>query len=275
MVVGTVRDVEKVLQSNVELISQVLKPIGAFKIFLVESDSRDGTIDELKKLENVMPNFHFVSLGVIKNRVPDRIERLIYCRNIYVQKIRELNSFESIDFVIVVDLDIRQNKLKTEAIEESLESSMDWFGIFANQSKRYYDIAALRHEKWSPKSAFEEFDWYQQFMSKRKAQTLAMYRKMLHIPSSYSPIEVNSAFGGFAIYKSDAFLRFDYTRTEADSSYDIDHVIFNRRIREIQGRLFINPRLINFAWNEHSRGSIFVLRIMQSVIYRIRRLIHR
>jgi hypothetical protein len=59
---------------------------------------------------------------------------------------------------------------------------------------------------------------------------------MIRIPREYGLISVDSAFGGFAIYKTRDFMFHDYTRFPRDSHSDIDHVIFNRRIIESGGQ---------------------------------------
>jgi hypothetical protein len=252
LVVGTVRNVAFVLEREVKRISELLSPLGSYRIHIVESDSTDGTKNVLESLKARFDFFSFTSLGDLRDKFPDRIERLIHCRNEYIKEIRENKEFRLSEFTIVIDLDNKNSLLQTENIKMSLNRDVDYAGLFANQAGRYYDILALRHPIWSPKSVTEELVWYQNFLSKSVAKEVSIFRRMVKIPKHTSLIPVESAFGGFAIYKTSWLLKFDYSREFKDQKEDIDHVILNRKIRNSGGLLFIDPQLLNFKWNSHS-----------------------
>ena len=253
LVVGTVRNVALVLEREVKRISELLSPLGSYRIHVVESDSTDGTRKVLDNLKARFDFFTFTSLGDLRDKFPDRIERLIYCRNEYIKEIRENKEFRLSEFTIVIDLDNKNSLLQTENIKISLSREVHWAGLFANQGGRYYDILALRHPIWSPKSVTEELSWYQNFLSKSVAKEVSIFRRMVKIPKHSSLIPVESAFGGFAIYKTSWLLKFNYSRGGVkDQQEDIDHVILNRKIRNSGGLLFIDPQLLNLKWNSHS-----------------------
>jgi hypothetical protein len=56
---------------------------------VIESDSKDNTIKILNNIKNKKNNISYVSLGKIDSILPNRIQRLAFCRNVYVKEIRE------------------------------------------------------------------------------------------------------------------------------------------------------------------------------------------
>jgi len=269
MVVGAIRNGERVISKEIKNILNVLKPLGDVYFYVVESDSQDSTVTVLQDMSSTVENFDFVSLGNLEREIPNRIERLIFCRNVYLDKIKTDPKYKDVDFVIVADLDGVNNKLSTSAIETSINLNTDWAGLFANQSHRYYDLLALRHEYWCPHNVFEEYLWLKNFMPPGRAKSLAIYRRMIKIQRNFPLIPVMSAFGGFAIYKRQYFVSSSYSREERDNPSDIDHVILNRRIIENGGSLFINPRLINASWTFHSLSSHTLFRFAAKLKKRV------
>lgn len=273
---GTVRNVEKSLLKKLAKMQQVLNNLGSVKFLLIESDSEDNTINVLEKAALSNENFAYRSLGNLKLKFPDRIERLIHCRNTYHAEIVSSQNYSFCDFVIVVDLDNSLHKLTTESVRKSILRSEPWAALFSNQSHKYYDLLALRHPYWCPSNVFEEYLWLRKFMSARKAKASTIFSRMIKIPKTQPLIPVDSAFGGFAIYKMKYFLTGSYLRTKVDSPSDIDHVIFNRRILEAGGKLFIDPQLINTSWTTHSLSSHFWFRSaakLKSKLFRFFRMV--
>jgi len=259
-VVGTVRNVSRQLEKEIKVLKQALEPIGDVAFFVVESDSLDATKRTLDLLVEKYKNFTYKSLGDLEPSIPDRIERLIFCRNVYVQEIRKSKHLSQSDFVIVVDLDGINKKLKAESVKLSLSRKENWDVICANQTRKYYDLLALRHKFWCPQNVFDEYYWLRGVLTWKKAKKYTIYNKMIRIPREYGLISVDSAFGGFAIYKTRHFMFHDYTRLPRDSHSDIDHVIFNRRIIESGGNIFIDSQLINAHWTKHSLSSFPMFR---------------
>jgi hypothetical protein len=70
---------------------------------------------------------------------------------------------------------------------------------------------------------------------------------MITIPEDSDWIEVDSAFGGFAIYR-----RSSLADTAAYEGVECEHVTFHDHIRRNGGRIFINPKLINGVESGHS-----------------------
>ena len=87
---GIARDVAKILPRELSRIEKKLKKIFELVTFLViESDSKDNTTKVLNDIKNGRNNFDYKSLGKIESILPNRIQRLAFCRNVYVKEIRE------------------------------------------------------------------------------------------------------------------------------------------------------------------------------------------
>ena len=88
LVVGTVSNSTSNLQKDLNRINKSFKNIGNLHFFIVESDSKNNTTQVLQNLSKIL-NLKFVTLGNLKKTFPERIERLRFCRNIYVEEIRK------------------------------------------------------------------------------------------------------------------------------------------------------------------------------------------
>lgn len=251
-IVGTIRNSARNLRSEVARYQGIFSQLGEVNFFLVESDSKDKTTDVLLELAKKYTNFRFVSLGNLENRYPSRVERITHCRNAYVSEIRKSPTLRSADFTIVADLDNKSRLLTARNIEVSLNRNIQWSALFANQKHKYYDIYALRHPIWCPNDIREEIAWYKKYFPNYSAKDLATFKKMIKIPTDSDPIPVDSAFGGLGIYRTESFLKFDYTPTNSNSHEISEHVVLNRKIVEGGGKIYIDPQLLNFGWIHHS-----------------------
>ena len=263
---GTVRNVESNIYQEVYFFQKILSSIGLCRILLIESDSNDGTVLVLKKLTEELSNFQFISFGNLSAKIPNRIERLNFCRNQYLKKIKSDKNLRNSDFICIADFDEMNQKLSSEKIKNVLNYKFKWDGIFANQLKNYYDILALRHPYWSPNNAWDEFAWYSKYTNVKNTKQRSVYNRMVRLKRDVGPIQVESAFGGFAIYKSGTLLKYNYTRTASNEPGDIDHVIINKKIVNGGGKLFIDPKLINAKWNIHSFSSSYLNRSFRLIV---------
>ena len=141
-VVGLARNVEQTLKFEVTRLNAILSELfDEVTFFVVESDSVDKTRDILEEIAFQSNHFHFTSLGKVENVIPNRVARLAYCRNVYVDWLRKENKDTTI---MVIDFDIQNSKLSSSAIAKAIGDLPGAAAIFANQSGRYFDIYALR-----------------------------------------------------------------------------------------------------------------------------------
>jgi hypothetical protein len=206
---------------------------------------------KLKELKSVYTNLDFVTLGNLEQKIPNRIERISYCRNQYLEALKT-EKYSTVEYLVVSDLDGVNSLLNSSAVE-SCWIRDDWAAVTANQSAPYYDIYALRHPTWSPNDCWEfERQLRQQGKDLDSAREIAVYSRQIVIRIDDKWIEVGSAFGGLGIYKVKFLKDCLYSPTNQSGSVVCEHVALSQQIQANGGNIYINPRLINSAWNPHN-----------------------
>ena len=278
-IVGLARDLEHSLAKNLQVIVSAFSVYRIERIIIVESDSSDNTVKELESLRSTYSNLIYISKGELANTISNRIDRIRFCRNIYVEEMRKLNLESS--YIVVADLDGINNKLKGKNIEKCFKN-LEWDAIFPNQLLGYYDILALRHEFWSSNNCMEELSWRQSLISINqnrhwlvrwiftfyefdKARKLSIYSKMIKINKKLPRIRVQSAFGGIGIYKKDVFMNYDYT-AEAESN-GCEHVDLHLKMYNANMKLYIEPSFINSYINTYNINRFMFIRMLRQIVW--------
>ena len=286
-IVGTISNVENELENDLKQLVTALADLNVSNIFLVESDSTDNTSILLGKLTKKHSNLSYAKLGNLRDKIPNRIERIRLCRNYYVQWIRENYKTNLWDYVVVVDLDGMNKKIKSAGINSCFLSTISWDVVFANQKYGYYDIYALRHPIWMPYDCFRVLNivkkklelWLlarpiRSFLFKRiyfdQLRRKFIYDKMIKIPMNANWIQVRSAFGGLAIYRTELFLKNDYSVIFDRGYIRSEHIDFHEKCIKNDYKLFINPKLINSAWNEYNINKNIIVRQSRSIFYELK-----
>jgi len=252
LIVGLVRNCEKKIENSLFKIEESLKKALSIRFYIIESDSNDNTLSILSKISNKKNNFTYVSLGCLKTKYPKRTQRLAYCRNYYLDYINYNSENEKIDYVVVADLDGVNDGISSNAIE-SCWNRIDWDVCTANQHGPYYDVWTLRHSTWSPNDCSNQFNFLRsKGVNLFRSSLYSLYSRMIVLSPSENWIEVDSSFGGFAIYKKKILLNTKYVGLNDEGEEISDHVSVNKQIRSAGGRIFINPTLINSGVVEHS-----------------------
>ena len=244
LLVGTVSNVAKTIEKELRVVLKALSVFDFVQVFLVESDSTDETVKILEKIASNNNNFKFIAMGKLKDKYPHRIARIAYCRNIYIKYIRDNNTISKWDYVAVADLDGMNFKLKKKGIQSCFETNIDWDGIMANQRFGYYDLYALRAIGWVEGDCFQELEivkknttppkqsrykclnFFRNFRHFDKLRELVIYDRMKVLTKESGFIRVKSAFGGFAIYKSNVFFKNDYNSKNEDKIIS-EQVVFH------------------------------------------------
>ena len=266
LVAGLARNVEAVLHQEVFRLETTTRTYyDEVDFHIVESDSSDHTGKTLELVSSKIRGFSFERLGNLQREIPDRINRLRYCRNRYIDFYRA--SRKPYSEVLVVDFDIQNRRFKPSVLKRVLDEDLTWDVIFANQTGRYFDIYALRERTWCPRDCMVEIDeMVKAGISRTSAKEIAIWGRMRKISRNSKVIEVDSAFGGMAIYKSWIFDEFDYSiESTPITPIESEHVAFHYKAKNAGGRLFIHPRLTNFAWNPHNLASFKVLRKLDQI----------
>lgn len=251
VVVGCVRNGAKTVRRAVETLARATAGFANVQFLVVESDSTDSTLAELQKLRQESDRFDFLSLGALAERVPARTERIAHCRNRYLAELRTSARYASADYVMVADLDGVNSDLRREAVENCWSASVPWDVVTANQRDAYYDIWALRHADWCPVDCHDQYSRLRAMFGHPRALAIAIHSRMARLSPRAAWIEVDSAFGGLAIYRREALLTGNYSGVENGHSV-CEHVPLHAQLRAKGLRIFINPALINAHRTDHS-----------------------
>lgn len=256
LVVGLARNCESSIENDIKKINNAFSNSNLVKWLVIESDSSDKTLKILQQLKKDI-NMDYCSLGKLSDKYPLRTERIAICRNEYIKQIRSNTIYDEVDYVVVADLDGVNINLESSSVEHCWNLDEEWDACFANQSGPYYDIWALRHSLWSPNDCYlyEKYlksNGYKDFLSRY----LAVYSKMITLPTDSKPIKVDSAFGGLGIYTKEFFNEGSYVGVDSNNNEICEHVSFHID-RANNTNLIIIPSLINSGLNEHSRQAKF------------------
>lgn len=256
VIVGIVKDVANSIHDDFLRLTDATSIFSGVKWFLVESNSIDNSLLALDEIKKENSNFDYVSIGNSNSSSESRTIGMGIARNRYLQELRENINYNDAEYIIVADFNNLNNLISEKSIASCFERS-DWDACFANQTKRYYDIWALRHPLWSPNDCWEQLNFLRKYW---KFPELALYAsvqsRMIHIPADSEWIEVDSAFGGFAIYKRNVLLSAQYSGTTNEGAPICEHVPFNLALSHFGYRLFVNPALINTGLTDHTENTL-------------------
>ena len=267
---GCARDCGKYLPQALENIKFYSSLFKESYTIIVENGSKDNTKEILRN--NKKKNNHFLFRDDL-NSLSYRGQRLEFSRNLIIETIKSNSELKSCDIFIMLDLD-DMGIYRTD--EKDITNSLNFLfshekngAVFANQLGTYYDMWALRDEKYCKndfwvdvlkllikyKKAKENFS-NEHFA---KVEKEFIEKKTFSFERKHSPIPVQSAFGGFGIYKMKYVLinKNKYIGTQSIELISADqkkinikyqkceHVNFNQGLVEQGLKLYILPYLIN------------------------------
>jgi len=245
-IIGLARNAAAGLAQSVAKLAAALSGSARVHWMVIESDSSDHTVAVLKQLVEQQSNFAFQSLGRLDSSHPSRTQRIAHCRNVgldWLESIRDAGS--PVTHALMADLDGVNDGLTREALA-TCWSRGDWDACTANQAGSYYDLWALRHPQWCPADCWKEADFLTEHgVPRDRAKMAAVYTRMIRIPPDSAWLEVDSAFGGLAVYRAEALHGLRYTGLAADGTDLCEHVPLHQGLRARGGRIFINPKLLN------------------------------
>lgn len=231
--VGLARNIAGTLPVSIQRIQETAQHFADWKAFVVENDSTDGTKDILQRwamddplhvivqtIDNGRPHLHGFELA--------RTEAMADYRN----RCRELvqKHYPEADYVIVVDLDA-WGGWSVHGVMNGMgwHSKMPKAGCMASTSLFKHQATLIdgrppwaHYDNW----AYRWLGW---------TSRIGPWFTFWLPPPGAPPIEVNSAFGGLAIYKTQPYLEAEY------SGEDCEHVPFHRRMKEKGWSIHLNP----------------------------------
>lgn len=246
LITGLARDCEKQIDASILALSNAFSAARSLAFLVIESDSSDKTIARLDNLSKKIANFEYLALGNLRQQRAKRTDRIAYCRNAYINIIASDPTYADYDYVVIADLDGVNNVLRADAVQSCWTSGEEWDVCCANQMGPYYDIWALRHPLWSPCDCWEQSRFLHTNGAGRFAAIYSsVYSRMLTIAPFSAWIDVDSAFGGCAIYTRAAITDVTYVGITATGYEVCEHVEVNRQIKRKGGRIVINPAFVN------------------------------
>lgn len=246
VVVGTVRNCGSTIIPEYERLEKALAVFKETQYCIIESDSKDDTIHKLESLKRDNSNINYQSFGKLSTKIPKRTERIAYCRNRYLDELKNNEKYKNTEYVMVTDLDGVNDLISKEAVLSCWEFD-GWDVCTANQEGVYYDVYALRHPVLFP------INWNIQYqflinelgIGSIEAKNISLYSKMFTISKSCKPIIVESAFGGMAIYKREILQDVKYIGLDESGDEICEHVALHDQMRKSGYKIYINPKLIN------------------------------
>ncbi|MBU3635951.1 hypothetical protein ICN35_10825 [Polynucleobacter sp. es-GGE-1] len=245
LLAGPVRNVASIIEDEALLLRRSLSDFNEVFTLIVESDSTDDTISVLEKIKSSEQNFDFVSFGNLSKTYRKRTERIAKARNEVINQVKNNPRYKHIDFIAMADMDGMNPLLSANKIKQCWTVTEDWDVVTANQVEAYYDVWTLRHPDWSPGDCWAQKDRLQDLIGEPAAINLAITAKQSPLHPSLGMIQVDSAFGGFGIYKRSAFLAGQYAGLDKNGNEVSDHVPFHHQLREKNYRIYINCALLN------------------------------
>ncbi len=257
LVCGVVRDCARTIAKDLARLREATAWVSKLQCLVVESDSDDATMAVLQQLAAAWPGLQVVTLGRLRERLPERTDRIAHARNTCLELLERDARYADVDHVLMADLDGMCTDLCADALRSCWQLDVPWSVCTANQGDCYYDIWALRHPQWCPGDTGVEQAALAPLMGKSAAKNLALLARMVHISPDTPPIEVDSAFGGLAIYRRAAVEGLRYDSRDAEGRPACEHVALHLAMRSRGERIFINPRLINAKRTWHARRKGF------------------
>ena len=265
LVVGIVKNCQNTIAKDIERLKSSIPKYKSLEFLIIESDSSDQTILELSKLSTKIDNFKFISLGKLSDKLPSRTQRLAFCRNVYVEEIEK--NYKDVSYVIISDLDDINKELNINSITSCFNKS-GWDMCSANQNGPYFDIWALRHDLWNPVDPYKQLSFFKSFSNSIINKYANIYSKMIKIPINNDWIQVESSFGGIAIYKRHCFdFGARYIGLDKLGNELCEHISFHKELVKMNLKLFINPMFINAALTEHSKVKTW--RILYLIFFKL------
>ncbi len=235
-------------------------------VFL-ENDSVDNTRNLLTQFDLKHSRGVVRSIARLDAEINLRTERLASLRNRCLEEIFVSPQLSEFDYLIIMDLDAVNENIDDERVLELIDvSNPDWTAVFANQSERYYDIWALRHPTWSPDDCWKRVRERPTDMSRDDAIDVFLKQRRIKLEPERGFVEVQSAFGGFGIYKLQALHGCRYVGIDDKGEEICEHVSFHKDLTDKGAKLYIDATLINGRGNHrHNAGMALMTKAKRKV----------
>jgi hypothetical protein len=227
--------------------------VDAAFVFAV-SDSTDGSGAILRHWLADGRRGEVIDLGCLADRLPRRTERIAHARNRCLDAVRG-SEWSAYDHLVVADLDdVLAAPVNPEGFAQAarwLDRAEERMAVLANAQPRYYDVWALRHDRWCPLDCWHPIWGRPEQATFEAAKFREVFTRQIRIPADLPPVAVRSAFGGLGLYRLSPALAACYCGLDAAGRDVSEHVAFNEAIGRAGGRLYIFPALQVHAPPDH------------------------
>ncbi len=261
MIIGVARNCAEGLIATLPRLSRLASTFRSANFVIAANDLTDATGEILRDWARMRDDLRLIAFDGLVDNVPKRTARLATIRNLCRSYLHHDECDRpSHDFLVVADLDgVNANLVDDPEFSAVIDNApSDWGALFANQRQLYYDIWALRHPVWSPDDCWGQVAKasrrrFNRKSAEKEALDRHVYGRQIHIAPHDAPIPVDSAFGGFGIYRSSLLKGALYRGLTPSGEEVCEHVYFNAAIRSNGGALYIAPGLLNDTPSEHIR----------------------
>ena len=307
-VVGLARNSERTLPSVLEQVEVLCTLFAACRAYFAEGDSGDAsrailqnwagksaynrTVVDVSGLQGLTE-----TTGPQAGRGMPREGRIAMARNIIISELNAAaaateDSTNKVDYVIVIDSDVLGWDLRGIAHTFSLLQGRGSGGVVSNtwdvmcsygiyREGVYRDTYAFRtadintnhhwagsdHADYNVSSADHDRNRLRHQHDTARVRALVWQQ---HQEQEQRPHEVESCFGGLAIYRHAQFTgcRYGHRHTSPPHMLDCEHVIFNKCLRDRYGaRIYTNPRMR--LWYGHS--GFFDVKLVASTLFNVQK----
>jgi hypothetical protein len=224
------RDVQEYLPDTIGMIEKLGKLIKDYTVIVYENDSKDATLDMLKRWRTLNDRVHIISETLNYEKFPqikslDRTNRLAYCRNKYLSLVKE--KYSSYDVMTVADADMLGWCYRGVANTFSYGlDSWDMIGSYGVWFRN--NIIPVHFDSW----AYREMG--------RTVRHEDKYVNDMKFYRGAPLIRLQSCFGGLGFYNVKSMLP-----TINYHGYDCEHVCLHQEmIKHGKDKIFLNPSQI-------------------------------
>lgn len=262
---GIARNVGECLERNILCLHQCGSLFKDYQIFIYENDSEDQTVEILKLNES--DHFKYLSehrddqnyRKDLDNGVDtwhsNRCKILAECRNKYLEYFKNSNY----DYICVLDLDLK-GSWSLDGFKHAffILNSDDSLGCVSAYGVLSDSTGNLLLED-NPKEQYIMYDSFA-YRPKDWKGSIHLIRTPVfnrnYFERGDEPVEVESNFGGMAIYKRDAIINCSYGSKEwKEGHVDPDHVVLNRQMKENNWKIVLDPSfIVSYSHHKFSRS---------------------
>lgn len=244
--ISPVRNCEKYILNTIEKIISVANIFSDYLIIFIESDSTDNTLNILNDVKQKNNKINVFSLGDLSQKFSSRTKRLEIARNYGLDICIKNNLFNYFNYYISFDSDDVNQGISPEAVLTCFKYNIDSWDVMTANQDTYYDLWALRCNGWMEEDCWRSVFMRPSFLTYDQAVDIHVSSKFIKIPEKFGLLEVDSAYGGFAIYKTSSIKNARYCGVHPDKRHEqVEIVGFNKDLKTNGAKIFINSEMRN------------------------------